>query len=328
MKPHFFAPFILWQSITSHAGTVLVAPPQTPVSEYQAALLVNTKTLTPIDHFLKSTPKLDSMDRLLKLFNQAEESLTLSQSEEEVITAYLELLKLENKDDWDQEQRRLFFTAYLRLLQLDSSEESRRKNHWINSALNYMDDFEPPSELIPPPVLRDLESKANLATPQSYTLKDIAGEAFPFVLINGKKISTKIQLHTKTPHLQKRWTFISQFYQPVTWIGSVTELSNLKLSPTPYITNPCPTKSDKVTFVSPTKTEVYTPMQCLRGLAKTETDKEIKLPLPSQTNSSKWKIKKSTWIWVGVGAIATALIASNLNKKSSNDQRPTESYGF
>lgn len=328
MKSYFLASLILWQSAASQANVVLVAPPQTSTDEYEAALLVNTDALTPIDHLLNSTPKLESMDELLLLFNQAEESLTLSQSKEESIKIYLKLLSLEDKDDWDHEQRRVFFTSYLRLLQLENSDFSEKRSEWIRAALDYMKEFEPPSELIPPPVLREIESQLEHTPSHTFSFNKEIKSQFPYVLINGKKVDTKESIELRNPHLKRRWTFISQFYEPITWNGTSADLLKKKFSSTPYLKDSCPKEVTKATLSPKIKTKIYTPLTCLRNPQKKEPPKEVSLPLPTQKTSSTWKMKKSTWVWIGVGAIATALIAANLNKKSSDKKEPTESYGF
>lgn len=316
----------LFIAIPSFGKPVLLAPPSVSPDEFEAALMSDPDRLSYIDHYLTTTPPSRAVEELAHRFSQAEQSFIHAAQLEEALREYRKVIELEMTEDWNEDQRRLFLITYLRLLQITQTHESPERQKWIERSLFYLRHTEAPRDLIPPPVLRELEMKGSLNPLTEVSIPKNISQTHPKVLVQGKLYDTHQPIPVGALEADLRWTFLSDFFEPETVVASPLKIKSFKLATKAFVSGECNQSFLKSGKIKQVLVKIYKPLHCETS---EEKPKEITLPQSIPKPSTQWKMTKKHWLWIGAGAVAAAVIASQLQQGSkTKEPTPTETYGF
>lgn len=307
---------------------VLLPTLGTSETEYGAALLVNKEAQSPIGAHLTQHPQISMVEKLGSLFSRAEQLFVESHDDADIAQAYEKVLDLENQEDWSDSHRRLFMISYLRLLQLPLNLVSDKKQKWMESVLFYISHLDLPRDLIPPPILYEVEQIQSEFPLKKIIFPDEIKQHFSKVLIQGKAFDTSKAIFLPATEIKRRWTFLSHFYEPETRFENGDTITEINIDARPFVEGQC--DSAQIATKSFKDSKIYSPLNC--GKTK-ESSKFTPVHLPSSDSlkpSSSWKMTKKHWVWVGIGAVALGFVLANQKKSQppTPEPQPTESHGF
>jgi len=344
---HFLSILLTGVQIFSSVATattpigILIPSPDVSEEEYNSALSAFKNYISVEEWERNQSPTSPSIQKLIQKFSEAEASFTDSRDPAEIQKKYSDLLELEMTEDWGLNEQRIFFLSYLRLLQTNQEDLSAERKSYLDHAAFYLTRMDAPRNLIPPPLVREVEDrKAQLKWEPQNLSKEIVAN-YSKVLIMGKSQSTKEPLVLpRDLQFPIRFRFLSSYRPAKTKVISPTELSKVTLKQDSYVPNGCGSQSlrddQAQRFSLPTK--IYEPLHCSvkakssdeqKGIAVVKST-EVTLPGLSSQGSSSWKMKPKHWAWLGVGSVAAALLISQLKKKNEPNRvtSPGETQGF
>ncbi len=309
----------------THANTVLFQGRESRALDYQAALKAHSDYVSPAQEYIDSHPSIEKRQQLLELFSVAQKAF-LDESEAEARRKFRDLLELLGKDDWSRSDREIFLQAYLRLAQMEAGTPAR--DHWLGLSLLLGDEVHFDPALFPPPLLaRRSALAASLAklTPQL--------SAFPagwtHLLLNGEDCDRQSCVHWPRFPGTVRVTFLSEQWQPQTFIVELNEIAHLRPKTIVWAEGDCNhTKwhqgaehfSNKKFFPG---SECQTPAAI--DFKPAPSAPEV-LPVFS-TEAASPPFYQSKWLWIGVGTLATILLIANSQAKKEVHESGT-TYGY
>lgn len=307
-----------------YAKTLMVPTDEVTTSEFEAALKNLPERISYQEYYLSETPKLRNIELLNQYFAQAQASFISLEDKALIRTKLENVLKLEFEEDWKKPQRRILLMSYLRLIQLtlDDPEQTEARISWIKQALFYLQEIDPPTDLIPPPVFQEVEKiKSQLPLIEV----QIASKDFDQVLIQGQPYNPQSPILVRVPSRSVRVTYLSNRYKPSSQVLSIADLGKFQPQKISWVKGEC----DKAILLEgPTSMQIYKGLNCKTEVVETTPSKEIQLPVLS-TSKTSFKPSMNKWVWVAAGVVVSALLINELNKnKTSSSGSPSNTYGF
>jgi hypothetical protein len=328
--------FILFTGSTASAtGPIYIQHFETQDQQFKAELLARNEAIS-FDEFVQEKLVSPTLHENLKVAFMRAQDQFLKSEISQIESAWQDVANYAYKADWRDTDRAMLEIAFLRLAQL-SSEASQTRS-WLQTAVSFDSNYQPDSQLYPPPLLQLYESMK-----KKQNLVEISTElmnGFSQVLINGTEIRIGSAQVLKISDGIKRVTFISSRYQPVTRVVEARSIVDLRPEKKPLVEGDClsarlspyadkmlSSETSKIIFSDRCNALATTlPLQSLKPQIKDfSADETIENRIETR-HPPKFYEKSSFWIST---ALATALIVTLQHSLQKDDSdRPTHREGL
>lgn len=301
---------LLFTFLNLYAQSVVIQSEDTTNFEYQKHLTEHPTQMSFVQYHsgLVNNQKDKILGELKKAqFEFLEGTLEKSQRH------FRNIVQLQHKANWDEQERKAIHFAFLRLAQLAKNQIKQKS--LLLQAISFDPDLKIDEDIFPPPLVTRFLTLSRGLKKQVWPLPK-GSEVFDKILVNGKKRrgdSSFIEL-PKGPH---RIQFLSNRYLPVHFVIKSQELEALKLPIKPLATGPCQSPHfDK--SLSHSNQFIYLKQQCTGQFNPFSEPNVAIRNLPSLKPKKEKAFYQSKWFWIGFSVLASGIAISHYNNQNKN----------
>ncbi len=215
-----------------NAQTLLIPGIMVSPIQFEAYIQVHSHYETFSSHYLNTLSEDKQIQILMDTFEEAQR-YRFENKIELAIEKYKNVIAQRHSLDWPSNQQIALCLSYLYLSKLDPVQQ----RNWILSLIEFNSEFNSIGLSVPDKEFSLYKKQSADHVKKHLKFKKI--KTFDQILINGKLFQTShIPL---LPEGTKRVTLLSNFYHPITLVGTLSEISNAleKIKPRPFLKDDC-----------------------------------------------------------------------------------------
>jgi hypothetical protein len=237
--------------------------------------------------------------------------------------------------DWNPAEQETIQYAMLRLAQ--SADSQQEKESWLERAMAYAPQFDPPSDVFPPPLIAEFKAFHNRE--RARFLEVNLAEKFPafrIIKINGRIFDVEKEPLARVSPGPLRLTGLSDANEPFSRIIDGEHIVSIDVKPLPLAGGNCETPELKSELTD--SVAVLYPRDCLRirqgekWLSRAAGIDSLNLELSSRPRAmNSWPLavepkvaaQPRTWAWVALGAVVAGIIYVYNRDQTQNAETQT-----
>jgi hypothetical protein len=308
-------------SQTTHAQetTVLIASQAADPTDYLAVTQGQSVYQTLSEWWVRHRVSDASLSELTQKLERAQTEF-LQGSIDRARQEFVELLKLSDKVDWRESERKTFAYAELRLAQMSTDEVEKNFRvlaaaRWGNVGLQ--------RSLFPAPLWQMYQTQLR-AKRQTHINVDQWFPTARHLLVDGKPYPIDPDVQFPLDAAVHRFTLVFDHSLPVSTSKTWSELSQWQPPANSIASGTCENPNVKPTPAVPASAKIFYAHECIVPMGN-----PISVALPAPLSVEAPKISKSNykWLWVALGAVAVGS-AVWLGQEEKPSSKPTTTIGF